>query len=269
MGVIFIQGNEVMIYKFFFIIFLVSVPLASQAVKVERVILGCDTNPMYVEFWPIVAKTWKEIVGVKPTLALIAPADFPIDETIGEVIRFEPIPGIPTAFQAQVIRLLLPIYFPNEFCIISDMDMIPLQSNFFLDNLAPVPSDSFVIFNDAGKYVQGYPEYLMCYVAALGKTYGEIFSISSVNEIFECIQKWHKLNQGWTSDQCILYNAINSWDQTRIIKLGYDEPRRVDRAYWRYHQELLRRRNYYVDSHLLRPYSAYKKEIDALLEILF
>lgn len=257
-----------MIYKIFLMIFLLNVSFECYAFKVNRVILGCDTNPMYVEFWPIVAKTWKEIVGITPTLAFIAPIDFPIDETIGEVIRFEPIPGIPTSFQAQVIRLLLPIYFPNEFCIISDMDMIPLQRNFFVDNLAPIRSDGFVIFNDVGKYVQGYPEYLMCYVAGMGKTFGEIFNIFSVDEIYPRLKEWYTLTQGWTSDQRILYNAVNSWDQTRIIKLGYDEPRRVDRLYWQYYPELLKKRNYYVDSHLLRPYGAYKKEIDALLEIL-
>lgn len=260
-----------MIYRNFFIIFLTLVPFVSQSVTVDRVILGCDTNPMYVEFWPMVAKTWKEIVGIKPTLAFIAPRDFPIDETIGDVIRFEPIPGIPTAFQAQVIRLLLPLYFPNEFCIISDMDMIPLQRDFFIDNLTPVPADSFVIFNDAGKYVQGYPEYLMCYVAGLGKTYGEIFNIFSIEEICPRLQQWYAVTQGWTSDQKILFNSINEWEhyKTHVIKLGYDEPRRIDRMRWVYHKELLKKQFFYVDSHLLRPYSKYKNEIDALLETVF
>src|ERR1700737_349362 len=86
------------------------------AARIDRVILGCDANPMYIEFWPMVARTWKEIVGVKPTLALIAPSSMVIDESLGDVIRFEPIPGIPTSFQAQVIRLLLPAYFEDEVC---------------------------------------------------------------------------------------------------------------------------------------------------------
>lgn len=250
----------------FFTLFL---PFGLTGLKIDRVILGCDANPMYLEFWPMVAKTWKEIVGIQPTLALIASSDVKIDESLGDVIRFEPIAGIPTAFQAQIIRLLLPIYFPNEVCIISDMDMIPLQRDFFVHNLAPVALDNFVIFNDGGKWIQGYPEYLMCYVAGLGKTFGEIFNIFSTEQVPKRIQEWYDLNQGWTSDQRILYSSVNNWDQTRIIKLGYDEPRRIDRAYWRYDKNLLKKRNYYVDSHLLRPYSTYKKEIDALLDVLF
>ena len=81
-----------------------------KAFKINRVILATDANPDYIQFWPIVAKSWKEIVEVKPTLALIANKETKIDESLGDVIRFEPIDGIPTSFQAQVIRLLLPAY---------------------------------------------------------------------------------------------------------------------------------------------------------------
>lgn len=263
-----------MIMKQFHKLFLISIVLSASLVKaitIDRVILGCDANPMYLEFWPLVAKTWKEIVGVKPTLALIASAEVEIDESLGDVIRFDPIPGIPTAFQAQVIRLLLPILFPNEVCIISDMDMIPLQRDFFINNLAPHGYDKFVIFNDAGRYIQESPEYLMCYVAGLGRTFAEIFGISNVLEIPDRIKQWNTLSLGWTSDQRILYQAVNNWKDysTRIVKLGYSEPNRIDRAYWFYYKDLVRRKNYYVDSHMLRPYSTYKKEIDALVEILF
>lgn len=241
------------------------------AIKIDRVILGCDANPMYLEFWPIVAKTWTEIVGVKPTLALIAPKDVYIDETLGDVIRFEPIPNISTAFQAQIMRLLLPAYFENDVCIISDMDMIPLQRDFFVNNVASAPEDSFTIFNDAGLYIRNSPEYLMCYIVAKGKTFKEIFSISDTAKIPDLIRRWYALNLGWTSDQQILFAAVNGWTyyNSRIIKLGYSEPNRIDRAYWRYNKDLVRKKNYYVDSHMLRPYSKYKKEIDELLETLF
>lgn len=241
------------------------------AVKIDRVILGCDSNPMYLEFWPIVAKTWTEIVGVRPTLALIAHKDVCIDETLGDVIRFEPIPNISTAFQAQIMRLLLPAYFENDVCIISDMDMIPLQRDFFVNNVATVPAESFTIFNDGGRYLGNCPEYLMCYIVAKGKTFKEIFKISDIMHIPEIIKAWYQLNLGWTSDQQILYAAVNQWEhyKTRVIKLGYAEPRRIDRMHWSYDRELLKQGHYYVDSHMLRPYSRYKNEIDSLVKDLF
>ncbi len=242
-----------------------------SAIKIDRVILGCDANPMYLEFWPIVAKTWTEIVGVRPTLAFVAPKDAYIDDSLGDVIRFEPIPNIPTSFQAQVMRLLLPAYFENEICIISDMDMIPLQRDFFVKNVECAPEDSFIIFNDAGRYIANYPEYLMCYIVAQGKTFKELFSLTDTAEIPARIKQWYSLNLGWSSDQQILFATVNNWEdyKKRVIKLGYSEPNRIDRAYWSYHKDLVRKKNYYVDSHMLRPYSKYKKEIDELVDTLF
>lgn len=241
------------------------------AVKIDRVILGCDANPMYLEFWPLVAKTWTEIVGVRPTLALIASKEVYIDETLGDVIRFEPIANIPTSFQAQIMRLLLPAYFENEVCIISDMDMIPLQRDFFVNNVSTCPDDSFIIFNDRGRYIGNSPEYLMCYIVAQGKTFKEIFCLSDTTEIPDRLCQWYMRNLGWTSDQQILFEAVNNWQHynSRVIKLGYAEPQRIDRAFWHYNKDLVRTRKHYVDSHLLRPYSSYKNQIDELMNTLF
>ena len=46
-----------------------------------------------------------------------------------------------------------------------------------------------------------------------------------------------------------------------------DFSRRVDRGNWRYDSNLLKS-GYYIDSHLLRPYSNYKKYIDELLFLI-
>lgn len=233
--------------------------------KIDRVILGCDTNPMYIDFWPLVAKAWKKIVGVKPTLALIAPKDFKIDESLGKVIRFEPLPDIPTSFQAQVIRLLLPAYFEDEVCIISDMDMIPVQKNYFVNAVAGTDKKCFVVYKDGAFDSDHNKEYPMCYNAASGKTFKEIFHISKLSEIKDKIKEWYALNLGWSTDQQILYRALNNWKdkKTRLIKLGHDVHPRIDRIKWKYDKNRLKD-NYYIDAHLLRPYSKYKAEINKL-----
>lgn len=240
-----------------------------NGIPVDRVILGCDANPLYLEFWPVVAQTWKEIVGIKPTLALVAPKDVFIDESLGDVIRFEPIEGIPTAFQAQVIRLLLPIFFEHESCIISDMDMIPCQRSYFIDVIKDLPVDAFIVFKDGAFEADVYKEYPMCYNVALGKTFKEIFNIHSIDDIPDIIKQWYALGLGWTSDQQILYAALNSWEHknSRVIKLGHPVIGRIDRGYWAYQKDAAAY-GYYIDSHMLRPYSKYKKEIDELVSIL-
>src|SRR3990167_8708329 len=111
--------------------------------KLDRVILSTDNNPTYKDNWPIVAKAWKELVGLKPTLAFISNEENEIDETLGDVIRFKPIKGVPNDFYAQVIRLLLPAFFKDDYCIISDIDMLPLDANYFLKSVLFAPADNF------------------------------------------------------------------------------------------------------------------------------
>jgi len=238
---------------------------SSFSLKLDRVIVSTDANPMYMDFWPIVAQAWKEIVGIKPTLALIAPADVEIDESLGDVIRFEPIEGISTALQAQVIRLLLPILFKDEVCIISDIDMIPLSKSFYVNTIAEIPDDCFVVYKSSA--LPQYKQYAMCYNAAKGSVYGEIFGIDNLDDISDLIKFFAKqFNHAWSTDQQALYFYLNNWEdfETRCVKLGYGTKKRVDRVRWGYDIEKLKE-GYYVDAHMLRPYKKFKSHNDLLL----
>ena len=96
----------------FFFIFSASIQNAI-CFKIDRVIIASDANQTYLDFWPFVAKAWKKM-GIKPTLALIANKNIVVDETLGDVIRFEPIEGVSTALFAQTVRLLVPAFFEND-----------------------------------------------------------------------------------------------------------------------------------------------------------
>lgn len=236
-----------------------------NALKIDRVILATDANPDYIEFWPIVAKAWKEIVDVKPTLALIADKNVIIDESLGEVIRFEPIDGIPISLQAQAIRLLLPSYFGNECCLISDIDMIPLNKEYFINSIKNCPENSFVVYRD-NAYNENEKKFPMCYIAAKGKTFKEVFKIPNKSSIPDIIKKWSNKNLGWNTDELLLYKYLTNWKNynNRCIKLGHGVERRIDRSYWAYDNEFLKR-GYYIDAHCPRPYNSYKSSIDELL----
>ncbi len=239
----------------------------NYSLKLDRVIISSDTNPMYSEFWPLVAQTWQEIIGIKPTLIFIAPSSVPIDQSCGDVIRMEPIDGIETSFQAQIVRLLAPAFFPDETCIISDIDILPLNKHYFTHPLIACAENDFLIYRDGYFSNTGIPEYPMCYVAGKGKTFQDIFCLKSVADIPDKIREWYALNLGWSTDQRILYAYANTWKDrdTHLKKLGHTVSRRIDRADWNYNKQMLTN-NYYVDAHMLRPYHAYKKEIDLLAD---
>ena len=39
--------------------------------KINYVLMGSNQNPMYLDFWPIVSKIWKENFNIIPVLGLI------------------------------------------------------------------------------------------------------------------------------------------------------------------------------------------------------
>lgn len=239
-------------------------PLYVYSLKLDRVILSTDANEKYIAFWPLAAKAWKKLIGVTPTLALIADKDVKIDESLGDVIRFEPLPDIPTSLQAQVIRLLLPAYFPEDVCIISDIDMIPLRKSYFVNSIFRYPSDSFIIYRD--KAYTNTERYPMCYNAAKGKLFAEIFKINDLSEIPGKIKHWFSKDLGWHTDELILTKKLLKWETltNRVVRLGHKTIKRIDRGFWAYDRKLLKK-NYYIDAHLPRPYSKYKRKIDMLL----
>lgn len=257
---------------YFICIFLASYTLlytsVSQALKITRVILSANNNSTYLDFWPYTAKAWTQLIGVRPTLALIGGENIKIDESLGDVIRFKPIPGVPTGLHAQLIRLLLPAYFPHDGCIISDIDQLPINKSYFIDQVKHIPADKFIVYNNwcYGKYARRFP---MCYVAARGKTFKDLFNIKTKQDIQKRIKQWVRLGMGFNTDELVLFMTLIKWDQyhTRCVKLngilGPSDDRRINSKQWEYTPELVRK-HYYIDAFLLRPYTTHKKELDRL-----
>ncbi len=237
--------------------------------KIDRVILSGDKS-FYLDFWPYAARAWKQLLGVKPTLAVIG--DVKVDTSLGDVIRFKPIRGIPSGLQAQVIRLLLPTLFPNDVCIISDIDQLPINASYFRDKIAAISDDKFVVYNNKA-YKHSLKRVPMCYCVAQGKTFSEVFHVRSRKDFAKKIKQWYSLKHGFTTDERILYSYLKKWKHahSRCIRLGdtlgpFDK-RRINREFWGYDPLLLKKGDYYVDAHLLRPYKKYQPQLDRLARL--
>lgn len=225
------------------------------ALPLHRVIVACDTNPIYLPYWPVVAQAWKKIVGLKPTLVIIGPKDTPVDKTLGDVIIVEPLLDVPTALHAQLIRMLIPFLFPNDGCIVSDMDMFPLSKDYFVNSIAHVPDNSFVVYRDAVHRGENPGMYPMCYIAAKGSVFQEVFNVHSLDDIAAITRAWWAKRIGWHTDQQMLYECLHAWKdfEIRCIRLGHMVGPRVDRGAWHYDINLLKQ-GHYIDCHGFRPY---------------
>jgi len=114
-------------------------------VKLDRVIVASDFSPQFLNFWPLVAKSWVTTFGLKPTLALIA--NHPVGNTdlerlrkYGDVYFHRSSSSAPIANQAKMFRWFLAAKFKSEFVTIEDIDTVYLKSDYLrmrLESLKP------------------------------------------------------------------------------------------------------------------------------------
>lgn len=240
---------------------------ALNGIELRRVILSTNNNPMYIEFWPVVAPIW-QAMGIRPTLALIADEQCPIDTSLGDVIRFAPLEGIPESLQAQVIRLFLPVLFPDDGCLIADIDMLPISRYYFTECAKFCPEDGFLVYRDGAEGCEG-TRYPMCYVAGKGRVFGSLFKISKSDEIAALTRKWTDAELGWNTDELMLYSSVLEWEKEGgvVIRLGHDVQGRLDRGNWNIDFNSLDITQY-IDCHCPRPYSAYGDSIDQIVKLI-
>ncbi len=251
--------------------------------RLSRCLVASDSNPDYVGFVDLVRSAWRDCVGIDLSLVLVAsqlPPNVGRHEDV--VTMFEPVPDVPTAFQAQCIRLLWPSMMRDDGAvIISDMDMAPLSRRYFTAALPTLPDDSFVVYRSG--LLEAVGQLPICYNAARPGTWAEVFpGMRDPQDVRDVLANWWQIaspswelrkvgNNGWTFDQSHLFDRVTAWSETKpeahLVKLD-------DRAlrFRRFHRRKATlgaesrlfpvqewvlghaiRRGYFTDSHLEQP----------------
>lgn len=263
--------------------------------KIDKVLMSCDDSH-YQYFWPVVSTVCRKVLGITPVLIRIGDEDTDFySDGYGLVKHIKKVDNIPTSTQAQFGRVFGVKYFPEEICLISDIDMMLLSKKYFVDDLKDFDDDSYIILSSDGydksrKECEGLFDsevYPMCYHAAKGKLFREVMEIDDefgdfMNKIVEFKVENEK---DWFLDELYVSKMINSKiDIHNFIKLkrGYEENFLVKDRIEKYNfpveyrvNEEMRLSNirlgnydveklkqgYYVDCHCVRPYGFYEKEI--------
>lgn len=237
--------------------------------KINRAIVSTNNNPDYYQCWPLVAKAWRNI-GIEPTIAVIG--DINIDHSLGTVIKFPEIDGIESSFISQVTRFLVPILFPNDVCIIGDIDMIPLSREYFNKTIESISNEDFVVYSsDAYQDCVRYP---MCYLAGKGFNFSAIVNINKLDltTYINEIKHLHSLGLGWDTDELYFTNKLINWKNTTTKKLhllnrGWPNSiaeHRIDRIAWKININSLKS-DTYIDAHLPRPLGDHTKSIKQII----
>jgi hypothetical protein len=264
-------------------------PLARgrNGMRLSHVLLASDLNPDYLEYWPSARRAWLEIVGIEPTLLLIAheaevPADLRSDPN---VTPFAPIEGVHTALQAQCIRLLYPaVVDTDEAVLIADVDLYPLRRSYFIDSIGRLDKQFFVSYRDVNLDRQ---QVAIAYNAATPTTWSSLFNVSNVDDVRAVLTGWTELLEydgrrawpGWYTDQEILHRALASWPGADrrwwVLDDDYTRHRQLDRLELERNVEsdlsperrMGIRKGVYSDYICLFPYREHRRINDLVLEL--
>lgn len=214
-----------------------------------NIIFSTDTNPLYSQFKEPISKAWINL-GFEPVCL-----------SLDESNCFADPEKIPLGNQAQIIRVLYPSLFPNEKFIVSDIDMLPLNSEYFNLISQEVTDTKTLVNASADAYPQFQEKFPMCYYAGYGEVFSEITGIKSKDDIGRVMTEWFAKGNGWNTDEvCFFQNlkaALPKSNLTvKLFKRGWTQGRahsRIDRDIWHYDSEALSQHKY-IDSHLLRPF---------------
>ena len=252
--------------------------------KITKCLVASDLNNTYLDFYPLVRNYWKNIVGIDTVLILIADEiPYKLNEFRNEIILFKPVDDIHTAFQAQCIRILYPCLFKNENIIISDMDLIPLNQKYYVENVKDFDDDKFIVYRDV---ISEYKQYPICFCLANSKIWRDIFNIKCETDISDKLKLWYNMydvyqissvySMSWACDQLQLFECVNRWNvkTNNLIKLKDDETyfKRLDRSSELDIQNNLEKNKtsieneFFSDFHLPRPLNQYSGTLRYILK---
>ena len=231
---------------------------------IEKCILSCNKNSLYLDFWPIVSKVWKMRFNIDPVLIFLGEPE-KLDNTSGSIIYQPLIEDVPEDIQCLWSRYYYTSMFTNDVCITSDIDMFPISHFYFRKQLEPFSSDSYLhLYSNSGRDM--LPS---CYHVALGTTFKTFLELpdtfeESLQKVLEFGYDIYKSSASyWYVDEIYATYLLKG---KSVVYVERPENSRLDRSYWKRHTKLELEK--YIDCHSLRPYIFHKDEIDYLVENL-
>lgn len=235
--------------------------------KIDYCLMSCNDNPLYLDFWPFVSKIWKVRFNITPILVYIG--ESPPDKHYGEVIHHPPIKNIPIGAESlpsQWARYFYTSKFPDDTCIISDIDMFPISKKYFQYQLNPISDNEHIHLYP----IPNRPMICTMYHVAKGSIFKTNFNSpntfeESMDQIFEFGKNiYNRDNSYWYVDE---------WYATYLLKnrpIHYLERTvyaRLDRSDWKYTEKEVKN-GVYIDCHCIRPYKDHKEDVHKIVELI-
>lgn len=242
--------------------------------KLDCVLTAVDENPLYLEFLPLFVETWNKLYPQVDVKVVLIATSIP-EEYLGyekNIILFEPLEGVPTAFTAQFIRLLYPglLKYKNG-VMITDMDMIPMNKTYYTEHIKKCTDDKFIYLREYEMAENN--EIAMCYNVALPGVWRDVFQVYTMDDVLRELKNADSTK--WSTDQVTLHNKITEWHKktNNFVRLKDHEMGflRLDRDTFHLNNEFILwniKNGLYSDYHCYRPMSKYRDINNAIYKLI-
>ena len=180
--------------------------------KLDIVLSSTTTSSPYIDCVPIFINSWRKFYNKTIPIVIIIGDKIPDKLRLytRNIVLYPNLIDIKDSFVSQVIRVLYPSMFsPDQTVLITDIDMIPMNSTYFIENISEIPMQSFVTFRNL---LHSERQYAICYNLAKAKIWRQVNNISNLSQIPPRLKSINKAyNKSWYSDQLYLYEILNEW----------------------------------------------------------
>ena len=221
-------------------------------ISVNKVVVSSDTSPMFLNYWPVVARSWSKLFNLVPTLVVVAHSNF--DPSVisklrefGDVEVIEVLPNVPEANQAKLARWFYACRQETSVVSIEDIDTIFLKSEFLKDRLKEYEPDKILgIGSEVYEFHEGLMKFPASNLTGRGDLFAKLFgyhegmSFKEFVEQFKDFQICDDLEDPFKSpkqfsDESLIraLRVTNEFTDIKVIKRNIDIRNEwLDRSWW-------------------------------------
>jgi hypothetical protein len=252
---------------------------------VDKIVLSTNTDPKYIEFWPIMSRAWRALLGVEPELVIVLDGDLPNNIKPGDNVRVVPlIHGIPAPNQAKMARHYVAAQYQDSVVMINDIDLLPINKPYIERMLRSRVGGQMLAYGTEHYWGSERGKWWLPYTTAPGWVFRKLLNPDDKPwedfiRSFIGIQKFDsKENIANSIDHedpaCFSDESLYRYchDLRPVLLHHVRRPHypgsTLDRANWTWSFEDIKAGNVY-DAHLPRPFSAHRSAIQPLLDYLY
>jgi len=242
---------------------------------------------MFLNYWPVVAQSWKELFNVAPTLVLVAPQDF--DSLVisklrefGEVEVLQMLIDVPVANQAKLARWFYACQQKSTVALIEDIDTIFLKSDYLKDRLSEFDSKKLLgIGSEVDQIEKRIMKFPASNMTGKGELFAKLFGYRSGMVFEDFVLQFKNSRQfdgledpynspKYFSDESLIraLRASNKFTDIKVIERNIDiRTKWLDRSWWPSNKDL--DVSLYTTVNFLRPLRENFESCRKVIEVFF